>query len=106
MMNLYILDKNHNPVPCSDDNITIWGENLKANRFIKQETTPTGYYVSTIFLGIDHSFNEGGKPILFETMVFPPTEDGKKGAEEEMKRYATWDEAIQGHKDLVLLYSI
>jgi len=46
--------------------------------------------VSTVFLGLDHSFDEG-PPQLFETMVFGgPLAD-------EMDRYATWAEAKSGH---------
>jgi hypothetical protein len=48
--------------------------------------------VSTVFLGIDHSFTRGGPPILFETMVF-----GHAGIEDTY-RYATWDEALEGHQ--------
>ncbi len=46
--------------------------------------------ISTVFLGIDHSF-DGGIPILFETMIFGGEHD------EYQMRYATWDEAVEGH---------
>lgn len=46
--------------------------------------------VSTIFLGIDHSYGEG-RPILFETMVFNGKLDG------EQERCSTWDEAMAQH---------
>jgi len=46
--------------------------------------------VSTVFLGLDHSFNQG-PPILFETLVFGgPMKDAGE-------RYATYDEAEAGH---------
>ncbi len=51
--------------------------------------------VSTIFLGLDHNFNDEGTPILFETMVF----EGKLHGEQE--RYCTWKEAEEGHKVMV-----
>ena len=47
--------------------------------------------VSTIFLGLDHSFG-GPRPLLFETMVFGGPLD------QECKRYSTWDEAVKGHE--------
>lgn len=55
--------------------------------------------VSTVFLGIDLSFDaflgtdlsEGGSPLLFESMVFGGKLDGVQ------RRYATWDEAAAGH---------
>ena len=43
-----------------------------------------------MFLGLDHSW--GGKPLLFETMVF------RNRSGEEMDRYSTWDEAEAGHQ--------
>ena len=48
--------------------------------------------VSTVFLGLDHSFG-GGPPLLFETMIF----DG--GEEEHCVRYSTWQQAEEGHKE-------
>ena len=50
--------------------------------------------VSTVFLGLDHSFGDT-TPILFETLVFGGLKDGY------MLRYATWEEAENGHKDVV-----
>lgn len=47
--------------------------------------------VSTVFLGIDHSFEETGDPILFETMIFGGH------LSEYQKRYCTWDESEAGH---------
>ena len=50
--------------------------------------------VSTVFLGLDHSF-ANGPLLLFETLVFGgPLKD-------EMDRYATWEEAEAGHKEMV-----
>lgn len=46
--------------------------------------------VSTVFLGLDHSFAHGA-PVLFETMVFGGPLD------QEQERYATRDEARAGH---------
>ena len=52
-----------------------------------------GYRVSTVFLGMDHSFAPGdGPPVLFETMIFAPV-----GDHEAMDRYCTWEEAEAGH---------
>lgn len=51
--------------------------------------------VSTVFLGIDHNCGRVGKPLLFKTMVFGGSLD------EEQERYSTWDEAEQGHEQMV-----
>jgi hypothetical protein len=49
--------------------------------------------VSTVFLGLDHSFSGHGPPVLFETMAF-----GVEGLEHDQERYCTWDEAEAGHE--------
>lgn len=51
--------------------------------------------VSTIFLGVDHGW-ESKRPILFETMIF--SNDGRLDG--YCRRYATYDEALQGHKEV------
>ena len=77
-------------------NILEWGNFVGdgKKRIVKQETLPNGYRVSTVFLALDHNFR-GGKPLVFETMVF-----GSDG-ELDMKRYTTWKEAETGHKIMV-----
>jgi len=54
-----------------------------------------GGYVSTVFLGLNHCFDDTRLDV-FETMVFDGNDDGFY-----MQRYATWDEAVQGHNELV-----
>lgn len=49
--------------------------------------------ISTVWLGVNHNFISTGKPIIFETMVFPECED--------MDRYHTEKEAIAGHERMV-----
>ena len=92
----YILD-GHNPVPEPD--LMKWGEWMQtANRTVKITTgsiSSQGDYigdirVSTVFLGLDHSF--GGKaPVLFETMVFGGLMD------QSQDRCSTWEAAEQMH---------
>lgn len=49
--------------------------------------------ISTVFLGIDHSFSANPTtPILFESMIF----GGELG--ESQERYPTWDQAAFGHQ--------
>lgn len=52
-----------------------------------------GGRVSTVWLGIDHSFGMGEKPVIFETMVFPY----RGWSELDMKRYTTLGRANNGH---------
>lgn len=54
------------------------------------------YWVSTVWLGLDHSW-DGDKPLIFETMVFPHDDL----SEQEMERYSTEKEALAGHKRIV-----
>lgn len=67
------------------------------------------YWVSTVFLGLDHSFGVFGPPLLFETMIFKrhePRVIGTVGDHEYvsdreevyMNRYATLTEAKIGHQ--------
>jgi hypothetical protein len=55
-----------------------------------------GVRISTVFLGIDHSFDDG-PPMLYETMIFGGPHN------EETWRYSTWDEAEIGHAEAIKL---
>lgn len=56
-----------------------------------EQTEKDNTKVSTVFLGIDHSFGYGGPPVLFETMIFGGEQDGYQ------ERCCTYDEAIAMH---------
>jgi hypothetical protein len=59
-----------------------------------------GWMISTVWLGLDHSFSMGGPPVIFETMVFPPGDEaGEDGvfAEQYCERYPTEAAAQAGH---------
>ena len=70
-------------------------ENFSYKRIGLDELS-NGYRVSTVWLGLDHSFG-GGKPLIFETMVFK----GKGNSDLDMERYSTLEEAVKGHKRIV-----
>jgi hypothetical protein len=87
----YKLD-GHTPVPMRDDQLREWGEWFaKADRIVKQEYVGP-YYISTVFLGLDHALFEG-RPLLFETMIFS---DG--AAVDYQDRCSTWAEALEMHR--------
>jgi len=92
MTERFILE-NGEIVPC--ENLYEWGRWMQtADRHIGNDTLdmiPDGIRVSTVFLGLDHSFHDGGPPVLFETMVFGGEFD------QEQERYCTLEEAKQGH---------
>lgn len=71
-----------------------WFENGKQR--IVAKTKVGDVSVSTVFLGIDHSF-DGGRPLLFETMIFGGEHD------QYQDRYSTYEEAEEGHKKAVAL---
>lgn len=63
----YVLDEHGEPKPVAS--VLAWARSYdKQDRVVKRERVGS-YDVSTVFLGLDHSF--GGKvPVLWETMVF------------------------------------
>lgn len=88
----YILE-GHVPVACSD--MMKWGKFMQGKDSRRVALTQVGdIQVSTVFLGLDHSFGIGA-PVLFETRVFGGPLD------EEQDRYSTWDEAEAGHAAMV-----
>ncbi len=83
------------PVACD---LMTWArafEDRNARRVAATEL-PGGIRVSTVFLGLDHSFGEG-PPILWETMIFGGNHD------EDQWRYSSYDDAIAGHERAVQL---
>jgi hypothetical protein len=60
-------------------------------RFVAQENVTWCIRVSTVWLGLDHSFTGEGPPLIYETMIFGGPHDG------DMWRYATREEAEAGH---------
>lgn len=71
-----------------------WGQWFETGERKIEITGRDGVKVSTVFLGLDHSFGEG-PPLLFETMVFGGSHD------QDMDRYSTIEEAKAGHVAMV-----
>ena len=93
-MDNYILDgKVAKPI----GNILEWAKWYEgADRIVKKTKLPNHVEVSTVFLGLDHSFGNG-KPLLFETMVFGGEYD------QHTERYSTYEEAEKGHDEVINL---
>jgi hypothetical protein len=64
---------------------------------LKQEDAKDGSWVSTVWIGIDHSFG-GKKPLIFETMVFPSRDNLDPT---DCRRYPTKKEALAGHSEIM-----
>jgi hypothetical protein len=64
----YRLDEKGNPI--AEPDLIKWAQWFeKSERSVAQEQIGESG-ISTVFLGLDHSFSECGSPILWETMVF------------------------------------
>ena len=66
-------------------------------KIIKQDKLDNGKFVSTVWLGLDHSFESDIK-LIFETMVFHPDEI-------DVERYSTLEDAVKGHKKMVIKHN-
>lgn len=92
MSRYWVLGEGHELV--ATDDVVAWGKMLESSDRIVAKTHVDDAEVSTVFLGLDHSFG-GSVPLLFETMVFGGPLD------QECERYATWVEAEAGHASMV-----
>ncbi len=81
------------------NDIRVWGEKFKdpAYKRVAATTLPDGKWISTVWMGMDHSFGDG-PPLIFETMVFPS--EGDLG-DLDCERYSTEAEAAAGHAAMV-----
>lgn len=96
----YVMDEHHEVTAVDWDKWVTWIGHAYETEQGFRNLRSVGYAVvegsriSTVFLGIDHSYL-GGPPVLFETMVFGGELD------QEQERYCTWDEAFAGHDVMV-----
>lgn len=80
-------------------------EDMDYKRVASTDVGP--YWVSTVWLGLDHRFIGDGPPVIFETMVFAkgqrddPQDHGLTDI--DCVRYCTEAEAKAGHEAMVLL---
>jgi len=58
------------------------------------------YLVSTVDLGIDHSFGIG-KPLYYETMIFKKINGEVDWGDLYCERYSTEEEAKEGHQKAI-----
>lgn len=82
------------PIP----ELMVWARKLADYDYkrVAEDTLEDGRWVSTVWLGLDHSFGSG-PPLIFETMVF----NSKGGDENYCERYSTEAEAVAGHQRVV-----
>jgi len=89
MSTKYIL-VNGEPQPCED--LLTWAQWFEASseEHIVAQDAVGKVLVSTVFLGLDHSFGRG-EALLFETMIFSGEHD------QYQERYSTREAALEGH---------
>ena len=95
-MNYILKDK----MPIAEPDLAKWAKwfESETNKIVCRTELPEEVYVSTVFLGMDHSYG-GGEPILFETMIFGGEHD------QHQERYSTWEEAKKGHEKAIEMMS-
>lgn len=91
-MGEYYILEGKKAVQCDMMTWANWYEKTK-DRHVQDERVGE-MRISTVFLGLDHSFGEG-PPLIFETLVLGGPLD------QEMERYSTWEEAEKGHRAMV-----
>jgi hypothetical protein len=99
----YILDESGNPVPAKG--LFSWGKWMQENDCRIAFTQVANAHISTVFLGLDHAHHYYSRvpdqttPILYETMVFGGTNDRLQ------RRYATREDALEGHRQIVQMHT-
>jgi len=79
-----------------------WATRMGIDNRVAETTLPNGRWVSTVWLGLDHSFGSG-PPLIFETMVFQNRSDM---GDLDCERYSTEAEAIAGHERMCAKWSV
>lgn len=93
----YKLDSDNNPIPCSgvseyEEWVVKHGTTVAQSKF--RDTKNIEIYISTVFLGLDYSYNST-VPILWETMVFGGPFD------QQSVRYSSFKDALKGHNEII-----
>ena len=92
----YVLDEAGNPREATLDEYCAQLEKVHkdfnaSGWRVAYDQISNGVKVSTVFLGLDHNFDQHGPPLLFEAMVFGGPMHG------DCARFATRAEALAGH---------
>lgn len=77
--------------PVEEPDLMAWGNWMQDAERKVAFNEIDGVRVSTVFLGLDHRFDNGGDPILFETMIFGGDHD------QYQARATTWADAEHEH---------
>ena len=97
-MDFYLLDENKKPYKVSlEESYKMYED--PAMKIVQQDKLDNGMFVSTVFLGMDHSWEiePNHEPVLWETMIFRDLDDSGM-SDIYMQRYTSYEDAIEGHK--------
>jgi hypothetical protein len=89
----YILDEHGVPQPCPS--VLVWARWYETADRVVFKTDVGPAHVSTVFLGIDHSYGTG-PPLLYETMIFVDG-DERVDMDDSPRRYTDLAAAVVGH---------
>ena len=99
-----IYDKYGNPITMAEFTKLKFESGEDYHRIGSTDIGP--YWVSTVWIGLDHSFGRG-PPLIFETMVFPKDQRDDPAyhglTDIDTRRYNTLQEAMDGHVEQCLL---
>lgn len=71
-------------------------------KIVKQTQLTNDKFVSTVWIGLDHSFSDDELPIIFEVAVFSTS---KKGNMEYMERHRSEHQALEAHEFICECYA-
>src|ERR1043166_7122750 len=89
----YFLNEDKTYKPCD---LFTWANQLEKIEKHVAEHEVNDCRISTVWLGLDHQYTSDGPPLLFETMGF-----NLDGNDTYCRRYSTWQEAEEGHKEAI-----
>lgn len=96
-MSMYYIEVDGVPVAEPDAlKWAAWFNDVDRRTVARTEVAPE-VVVSTVFLGIDHAFQRGAAPVLYETMVFGESDE----FDHIGRRYCTREQAEAGHTEVV-----
>src|SRR3990172_4583809 len=98
-MRYYTLNSLGDPVP--EPNLARWSIWMNSTDCHVAKNSIDGVYISTVFLGLDHSFSDGELPVLWETMIFANGQSWATHLDEYQQRYTSLADAKAGHKEAV-----
>ena len=91
----FILNDDRTLKPVNASTWGKWFETHQLARTVRQENIED-YWVSTVFLGLNHDWTGRAKPLVFETMIL-----NRKTKEWSQTRCSTWAEAEAQHLEAV-----